>query len=170
MMEEYEFSALDAAAKWISSAMENVIAAGQWPIIHYFWESRDQHKIFNRRELCKAIERGDLMMVQWLYARHFASSGDPMTASAKHGHLHILQWLYENFHDDEAGATTDVMNHAAENNHLEVVLWLHANRTEGCSDQAMVMAARNGHLQMVQWLHDSRAEFQSKEYIHVNNG
>ncbi|KAL2914099.1 hypothetical protein HK105_206357 [Polyrhizophydium stewartii] len=50
------------------------------------------------------------------------------------------------------------MGYAAENGHLDVVKWLHANRTEGCSTDAIESAARNGHLAVVKWLLKNRTE------------
>ncbi|KAI8925251.1 hypothetical protein BC831DRAFT_462006 [Entophlyctis helioformis] len=50
------------------------------------------------------------------------------------------------------------MDHAAENGHLHVVKWLHANRTEGCTTNAMDWAARSGHLHVVKWLLAHRTE------------
>ncbi|CAM9752460.1 unnamed protein product, partial [Heterosigma akashiwo] len=42
--------------------------------------------------------------------------------------------------------------------HLSVVEWLHANRSEGCTREAMVRAASGGHLSVVEWLHANRSE------------
>ncbi|ETL86474.1 hypothetical protein L917_14092, partial [Phytophthora nicotianae] len=50
------------------------------------------------------------------------------------------------------GCTTDAMNRAAWNGHLDIIQWLHPNRTEGCTTEAMDWAAKNGHLHVVQWL------------------
>uniref|UniRef100_A0A7S3Y0I1 Uncharacterized protein n=1 Tax=Heterosigma akashiwo TaxID=2829 RepID=A0A7S3Y0I1_HETAK len=56
------------------------------------------------------------------------------------------------------GCTTDAMDGAAWNGHLSVVEWLHANRSEGCTTDAMDGAAWNGHLSVVEWLHANRTE------------
>jgi hypothetical protein len=45
---------------------------------------------------------------------------------------------------------------AAYNGHLDVVKWLHANRTEGCTKNALDWAAIYGHIQVVHWLHKNR--------------
>ncbi|KAI8929871.1 hypothetical protein BC831DRAFT_441366 [Entophlyctis helioformis] len=50
------------------------------------------------------------------------------------------------------------MNRAAGKGHLHVVKWLHANRTEGCTTNAMDGAAANGHLHVVTWLLAHRTE------------
>ncbi|KAI8924601.1 hypothetical protein BC831DRAFT_464798, partial [Entophlyctis helioformis] len=50
------------------------------------------------------------------------------------------------------------MDLAASHGRLHVIQWLHANRTEGCTTQAMDNAAVCGHLEVVQWLAKHRTE------------
>lgn len=45
------------------------------------------------------------------------------------------------------------MDYATSEGRLDAAKWLHANRSEGCSSNAIVKAASNGHLGMVKWLH-----------------
>jgi len=56
------------------------------------------------------------------------------------------------------GCTIEAMDRAAEGGHLSVVEWLHANRSEGCTKSAMDLAAQEGHLSVVEWLHFNRQE------------
>ncbi|KAK1944268.1 hypothetical protein P3T76_004180 [Phytophthora citrophthora] len=50
------------------------------------------------------------------------------------------------------------MNSTARNGHLDVVKWLHANRSEGCTTEAMGKAAQNNHLAVLKWLDQNRTE------------
>ncbi|KAG6574746.1 Ankyrin repeat protein [Phytophthora cinnamomi] len=44
------------------------------------------------------------------------------------------------------------MDNAASYGHLEVIQWLHANRSEGCSQSAVVNAINAGHEHVARWL------------------
>ena len=49
------------------------------------------------------------------------------------------------------------MDRAASDGYLDVIKFLYANRTEGCTDDAMYFASENGHLKVLEWLiaHDN---------------
>ncbi|KAG6949826.1 hypothetical protein JG687_00014599 [Phytophthora cactorum] len=57
------------------------------------------------------------------------------------------------------------MNTAAYLGRLEAVKWLHANRTEGCTSNAMHYSARLGRFEMVKWLYLNRPESHTSEAI-----
>jgi len=50
------------------------------------------------------------------------------------------------------------MNRTAENDNLTVLQWLHANRSDGCTTDAINLTVGNGHLYVVEWLHANRSE------------
>jgi hypothetical protein len=47
------------------------------------------------------------------------------------------------------------MDWAAMNGHLDVVQWIHANRTEGCTANAMDWAVKYGHIHIIEWLREN---------------
>ncbi|RLN47123.1 hypothetical protein BBJ28_00016616 [Nothophytophthora sp. Chile5] len=104
----------------------------------------------------EAAKHGHLHVIQWLFAnRTEGCTTDAMDNAAGEGHLDVVQWLHAN---TKVGCTEDAMDFAACNGHLEVVQWLHSNRSEGCTTYAMDDAALSGHLYVVKWLHDNRFE------------
>ncbi|KAL2914764.1 hypothetical protein HK105_205695 [Polyrhizophydium stewartii] len=56
------------------------------------------------------------------------------------------------------GCTQEAMDEAAVGGHLDVVMFLDRHRREGCTTAAMDGAAANGHLAIVKYLHEFRAE------------
>jgi hypothetical protein len=55
------------------------------------------------------------------------------------------------------------MDAAASGGHLDAVKWLHANRTEGCTSDALYRAAQYGHFEVVKWLYANRSESRTCE-------
>ena len=99
-------------------------------------------------------------------------------SAAENGHLHVIQWLYENVANERLTGTKEKLigddidgndflcsyqagDRAATNGHLNVLKWLYQCGTEKLNnnrgflftDEAMDMAATNGHLEVVKWLH-----------------
>lgn len=124
------------------------------------WSYRRKKGVFSKRFLLYAVRNGHLHVLEWFYENFgpFGSLKKELIRSCEYGHLHIVRWL----HDHDSSPNNDhgpsLMNIAAENGHLHIVQWLHRHRTEGCTYQAMDLAASNGHLEMVQWLHAHRTE------------
>ncbi|KAG3168879.1 hypothetical protein PI126_g3072 [Phytophthora idaei] len=82
-----------------------------------------------------AAENGFLKVVQWLYAnRKEICTSRALDRAARNGHLDVVKWLHET---GESFYCPAAINRAAEFGHLDVVKWLHANRTEGCSTEAL---------------------------------
>lgn len=164
MIEVYEFPNQIARSRWFSKALNSAITRGNWPMIHYLFEHQPNR--FLKRGFDNAVKLGDLELVKYLHSNGFESSRDPMVEAAEHGHLDILQWLFENI--PARGKSDTVMDVAAQNNHLDIVIWLHENRSEGCSERVMALAASNGHLGMVQWLDANRPEYNRSNAKSVN--
>ncbi|EFA86099.1 hypothetical protein PPL_01336 [Heterostelium album PN500] len=71
--------------------------------------------------------------------------------AAASGNTGVLEWITKKKRD--AGWWDKyVGDQAAQNGHLETVKWIVANRTEGCSLDALDFAARNGHIAVVEFL------------------
>lgn len=165
MIEVYKFPNHIARSRWFSKALKSAITRGNWPMIHYLFEH--QPKCFLKRGFDNAIKLGVLELVKYLHANGFESSRDPMVEAAEHGHLNILQYLFDNIPDK--GNSDTVMDVAAQNNHLDIVKWLHENRNDGCSERAIPLAASNGHLNMVKWLDANRPEFKRHKINEIND-
>lgn len=94
--------------------------------------SFDKKKIAEVR-FCTEI--GDLEIVKWVCARHFAVG--PVCwidEAAAAGHLHIIKWVHEDIYGVTCSARA--FNGASKNGHFEILAWLHANRMKGCSRSA----------------------------------
>ncbi|KAL2918933.1 hypothetical protein HK105_201767 [Polyrhizophydium stewartii] len=95
--------------------------------------------------------------------RHLADERRAVVLGAEHAqlaawgeHLALLQWLAARMPD---GAwTPQVLDWAVCSDRLECARWLHANRSEGCTVDAMDDAAKYGYLAAVQFLHANRSE------------
>lgn len=142
-------------SSWVLKMTMTAIDAAQWLVLKYL----DAYCPIDSKTqgIDKAIARGDLEMVKWLYAHGFKFTNDATRNAAEHGHLHILQWLYNNI--PLMGGSTAIMDSAAVHNHLVIVKWLHENKYGGCTGTALGTAARKGYLEMVQWLIANRSEF-----------
>jgi ankyrin repeat protein len=134
--------------------------------------------------LYHSCEHGHIQVVRCLLARMEelglpSSPSNIMCTAANHGHLALVQWVYEhygrkaeaNLFEGARGLTA--LEAAAENSHLEVVQFLHgieaawrskrkkrtiATNIRMCSAKGMDVAARGGHLAVVKWLHANRLE------------
>ncbi|KAL2913326.1 hypothetical protein HK105_207204 [Polyrhizophydium stewartii] len=97
------------------------------------------------------------MLMHLVYERQVVTfETQHVVEAACYGHLDLLKWLGARMMNGTW--TTAVMDWAAVNGKLDCAKWLHANRTEGCTVNAMNMAAKNGHLDTVAWLHRTRRE------------
>lgn len=140
MVDEYKFSSPSARASWISKSMDCAITKGNWLMICYLFNSLSPKS--TNQGLDEAVIRGDLELVKWFHSNGFASSSETIEAA-----MNVVQWLYENaFTEGRHEAVIDV---APGYNHIHIVRWLQANRSEGCSKEAMSTAASHGHLPMV---------------------
>ena len=85
--------------------------------------------------------------LQWYWARD-PSTSDCINGLAKHGHLHVLRWLWPRkstrFEFRRVGAI------AARSGHLDVLQWAH-DRCGPKSPDVCDWAAWNGHLEVLQW-------------------
>ncbi|KAK1935021.1 putative ankyrin repeat protein [Phytophthora citrophthora] len=118
------------------------------------------HTGFSRR----ALEYLSARDPEWGNGRKIAEH------AATKGFLHVIEWIGECFPDRTEWRTADndpLMDIAAEFNHLSILQWLHANRTEGCTTEAMDRAAAVGNLEVVRWLHLFRKEGCTKQAMNA---
>lgn len=138
-------------------ALGAAIAGGHFEVAEFLVDYGYEPDRMQRERIAKAVTRGDLALVKWVHSIGFMG-GAPgwIEEAALAGHLHIVQWLYNN----APGISRDgyAMDSAARNGHLNVVRWLHVNRRDECSADAMDGAAAGGHLAVVQWLDRHRSE------------
>ena len=103
-----------------------------------------------------SLQIGHLALVRSLVALQPELAS--MRAAAHWGHLHIVQWLHQQFPAHHACDSTTAMEAAASEGHLAIVKWLHTHRREGCTACAMDLAALKNHLHVLRWLHEHRSE------------
>ncbi len=103
---------------------------------------------------------GRLDVVKWIYEEDIWTCARLFVVddAARHGQLHIIEWLHAWYPKELERRGCGAMNEAAYGGQLNVVKWLHENRTEGCTTYAMDRAAKYGHLDVVKWLHENRTE------------
>uniref|UniRef100_K3WWS3 Ankyrin repeat-containing domain n=1 Tax=Globisporangium ultimum (strain ATCC 200006 / CBS 805.95 / DAOM BR144) TaxID=431595 RepID=K3WWS3_GLOUD len=88
-------------------------------------------------------------MVKWFHV--YCPTGfvfKAMEKAAEVGDLAVLEWLASN-HENVIWSPS-FMDAAATNDHLHVLKWLHANRSEGCTTDAMNGVADGKQLQALQ--------------------
>lgn len=78
--------------------MDCALSVADWSIIHYLFDHWP--KGCAKRGVERAIMRGNLEMVKWLYANGFKHYAEPMDDTAESGHLDILLWLKDNIKED----------------------------------------------------------------------
>lgn len=146
----------------------------------FFWLQRQRSQRCSTELFHEVGLAGDMEKLQCLYRYAYDFDAYAVANGAcEAGHLHVLEWLYDNFVDFDVNistaalygqlelvkwlhdkpyivATDQAMNFAAGEGHLHVVKWLHANTTWDCTRDAMDDAARAGHLHVMQWLHVHR--------------
>eukprot|EP01133_Synstelium_polycarpum_P017189 gene17189-20481_t len=103
----------------------------------------------------KAIEIGDLTLMQYLRDNHYDGYTDEMDLAAEQGDLEMVKFLH---HSVAIDCSQNAMDYAASNGFLSVVKFLHTNRSEGCTTEAMDCAAESGFLTVIQYLHANRSE------------
>ncbi|OWZ23981.1 hypothetical protein PHMEG_0001066 [Phytophthora megakarya] len=101
-----------------------------------------------------AAEAGDLEAVKWLvktYKPKFLTK--TVAAAAANGHLHILQWLFDNHHEVGYWGATEICG-ALRNKHLKVVEWLlkYATPHKDSLKKVMEAAAAAGNVQVIERL------------------
>ncbi|OQR87207.1 hypothetical protein THRCLA_22926 [Thraustotheca clavata] len=69
-----------------------------------------------------------------------------MDLAASYGKFNIVKFLHKE------GCTVQAMDKTAANNHLNVVEFLHANRTEGCTQKALLHAIHHQYTEMIKLL------------------
>ncbi|GAB9468418.1 hypothetical protein Gpo141_00005734 [Globisporangium polare] len=136
------------------------VISGDTRITQFLYDHPDDYDLDLFEGFKLAVENGDLKMAQWLRSRadgaiDGGSYRKPIDCAARGGHLHIVQWLHEQYPHH---CTPSAMDNAARCGSLEVIKWLHENRNEGCTEWAMNKAASKGHLEVVKWLHENRSE------------
>lgn len=109
---------------------------------------------FFRNTCTAAASAGDLEMLQLLESHccddeWYDIGYEVNFEAAAEGHLHILQWLHEEF-----GLSDCTAEAAAPRGHLDVLRWLHTQ--EDCShffnEELSYNAAAGGELEILQWL------------------
>ncbi|GMF63885.1 unnamed protein product [Phytophthora fragariaefolia] len=105
------------------------------------------------RAMNNAALKGHLEVCKWLHAnRSEGCTDDAIKYAVGNGHLRVAKWLQWLNSNITVKCSTRAMNNAALKGHLEVCKWLHANRSEGCTDDAIKYAVGNGHLRVAKWL------------------
>jgi hypothetical protein len=97
-----------------------------------------------------AIVNGHLDILKWSFAHGCPMDFDTaLSDAARNGHIHILDWLWENFRS--FCSTSLVFFNAAEKGHLEALRWA---KRHFCSWDQLVLrrAAFFGHLDALKWM------------------
>jgi hypothetical protein len=127
---------------------------GQLPVVQWLY-ARDGAAIEDRTEAYRfSVEKGHFPVVKWLHAQGCRHPQEIFTAVGK-GHLPVVKWLCEQGGDIQKNAEA-LCQAAAEGGHLPMLKWLHQ---QGVSIAAfekidVLRVAKGGHLPVIQWLQD----------------
>jgi len=94
---------------------------------------------------------GHLHVLQWLYENKLCYMSIIPSAAAKEGHLHVLKWAKDHGY---TSFTPHVCERAAYGGHLEIIKWLWINNCRW-TESVSFSAARNGHLDILKWEKDN---------------
>jgi hypothetical protein len=90
-----------------------------------FKELHNEKEYLELQSLITQTVIGDLEAVQLLhYAGESCRKKYLMNIASKHGHRHILQWLYNNCEICESECNQDALNFAVQNNQTKSIEWL----------------------------------------------
>ncbi|GLE05921.1 hypothetical protein PINS_up015132 [Pythium insidiosum] len=112
-------SSFPARVDFLSSAAE----ARQLQVLEYLWQAAPRALWQHSEVLAGAVKSGRRDVVDWALAHETR----PLTPSAslsvaRHGHLEILQWLYD---CNTVADAEQVMHEAAVHGHIAICEWLH---------------------------------------------
>ncbi|KAF0720019.1 Aste57867_627 [Aphanomyces stellatus] len=136
------------------AAVDGAATAGHIRVVEFLLANR--HEGGSADLMDRVAVAGHVAIMAMLAQHGMTWSTQAMDAAARHGFLHVIQFLHDQ--QNGGGCTTHAMDAAAEYGFLEVVQFLHTHRHEGCTTYAMDRAAKNGFLEVVQFLHEHRTE------------
>ncbi|KAF0735601.1 hypothetical protein Ae201684P_022279 [Aphanomyces euteiches] len=121
-------------------AFDAAAANGHLELVQYLWNSGG---FCSKRALDSAAVANHIETVEFLLEHGAPCSSSAVDKASRAGHLEVVKIL------TLAGkpATKLALDWAAEGGHVDVMAFLIANRTEGCTANALLGAAKNGHLE-----------------------
>lgn len=111
---------------------------------------RKKGLIPDSEEVILAARQGDLDKLEALTAQGYHPRQEAATAAASHGHLNVLEWIYDNT-NSQVLPSQDGFNTAVENVHLEVIAWLEAKGMTP-NEQTAEIIITVGNLHLLEWV------------------
>ncbi|EFA80456.1 hypothetical protein PPL_07291 [Heterostelium album PN500] len=127
------------------------------PLDDLKWMCDHCNEQFSGMAMYNAITNSNLEVAKWLHENHNAVGSevvDYITVNDEKKTLEMIKWFHEN-RTDTLGL--HVMDSAASSS-LDIVKFLHFNRTEGCTESAMLNALKAGHIEIFEFLKENRTE------------
>lgn len=125
------------------------------------------HYDFDESVVYFTVRRGDLPMLQWLHMRNLVLEDG--SVAAKYGHIHILEYLFENGLMGDIDEPIITFRGAITNGHLRVIEWC-LDKGYIFDDKIMDYAAECGQILIVQFLYNKGIVSYNIFNIAVNNG
>lgn len=119
------------------------------------WLYANQKATWTTLGMVYILEKGDLAVLKWMYPRYGKDLKDFLVdmfgIAAKHGHLHILQWLHDNH---LCGGSGSAIYYCTREGNLEILEWIVRNRSDAWIHvgNAIWMATRFGHVHILKFL------------------
>jgi hypothetical protein len=101
------------------------------------------------------IEKGLLLILQWMYERKYHFDNKLINIAASNGHLDIVKWIYEKT-DNISIYNEKIISHAANNGHLDIIKWAITDPYFTVSPFILIDAAENGHLHILKWAYENQ--------------
>jgi len=103
-----------------------------------------------RMSIAHVAAKGDLDHVKWLVERGYSPIECIASKAARHGHLHILEWLHSIGKLSEI-STNFICRKAARGGYMEVIEWL-MQHGQGINSSTIDAAAAGGHINVLEML------------------
>ncbi|EGZ05555.1 hypothetical protein PHYSODRAFT_342360 [Phytophthora sojae] len=164
---------------WGSSCASIATRKSGWSLHNYLRSDPHYHEYQFQESLKVAAGRGGVALVEWVltHFQGFEVLSEVDTEAAKHGHLHVLQHLFEHDHGRDYQWESGI-SFACDRGNLPMAKWMVEHPTGGghvdvleylfevgfadinaaalyhAVDEVVIEAAKNGHLEILKYFHD----------------
>ena len=145
--------------------------AGNLDVVHWICDNNHNGAVWNYAVHNVALG-GHLHVLEWAYEQKNKDLSSIYTSAAKGGHIHVLEWAQQKkikVGDGDRWDIADVPNAAAKGGHRKTLEWLRNNGFEWGSFTC-AGATEGGHLDILQWLRAEGCQWSENVYWQAAEG
>jgi len=169
-----EWALEEQNTKILRGICEVATEEGRMDLLNEIWDNFEDDEDYAYERECmifgcvdsNAAESGKLDVIKWFDKKDLGNLDNIDKSvcakeAARHGHLHILQWLKE---EKDLQLVSSFYDFAIDGGQLHVMKWL---REQSCpwGEDTFACAALEGHLDILQFLHDEGCPWDRSIYI-----